>query len=251
MSEAMARVAIVTGFGQGIGAGVARVFAAHGWRVALMSPSERCERLAAELGGLAVRGSVMQTADLKRLVDATWEIWGRVDTAVYNMGHGGGVPRLIEDVDFSPELDEPLLELPDDLSHESLDMYVVGVVRLARLLTPLMQAQGGGSLVAISSMNALQPRAMYPMSALRGALHAFVKAYADRYGRYNIRMNAVLPGFCENVAMTDEALARIPLGRTGGFPEIGEACHFLGSSAASYVTGQMLLVDGGLNRAVR
>src|SRR5207248_2089033 len=103
-----------------------------------------------------------------------------------------------------------------------------------------------------SSFRSIEPRAGYPqMSVLRGALHAFTKLYADRYARDGIRMNNVLPGFCENVAMSDDALRSIPLGRQARFDEVGEACLFLASDASSYVTGQSLLVDGGLVRSVR
>ncbi|MDX1425717.1 MAG: SDR family oxidoreductase [Kiloniellales bacterium] len=250
MSNETNPVALVTAAGRGIGAGIARVLARRGWRVAVMSPSERCEAVADELGGLAVRGSVLDEADLRRLVDAALDRWGRIDAAVYNMGHGGGLPKIIDEIHFSPDRDEPLLDLPDELWHESLDMYLLGVVRLARLLTPLMVEAGGGSIVAVSSVNAVEPRPMYPMSALRGALHVFVKAYADRYARDKVRMNAVMPGFCENVALSEDARRRIPIGRPARFEEIGEACHFLASPAASYITGQSLLVDGGINRGV-
>ncbi len=249
--SAAAPVALVTGAGRGIGAGIARVLAAEGWRVALMSPSARSLELAEALGGLGRQGSVLEPADLQALADDALRAWGRIDGAVYNMGHGGGLPSQIEEAYWSPDLDMPLLDLPDSLWHESLDMYVLGVVRLARVVTPLMAATGGGALVAISSMNALEPRPYYPMSALRGALHGFVKAYADRYARQNLRMNALLPGFCENVPMSEEARRRIPMGRTGRFEEIGRACAFLLSPASGYVTGQCLLADGGLNRAVR
>ena len=82
-------------------------------------------------------------------------------------------------------------------------------------------------------------------------LHGFTKLFADKYARHNVRMNNVMPGYCENVAMSDAALRSIPMGRPARFDVIGRACVFLASDAASYVTGQNLLVDGGVNRAVR
>jgi NAD(P)-dependent dehydrogenase (short-subunit alcohol dehydrogenase family) len=244
-------VALVTGAGRGIGAGCARALASAGFKVALMSPSESSIALARELGGIGRQGSVLSSDDVKALVAAALDAYGRVDAAVYNMGHGGGVPRQITEIGYDRDAEEPLLELEDQLWHESLDMYVLGVVRLARVVTPIMVRQGIGSIVAISSLNAVEPRAQYPMSALRGALHAFVKAYADRYAPNNVRMNALMPGFCENVNLSKEVLRRIPMQRKARFDEIGQACVFLASQASSYMTGQSLLVDGGVNRAVR
>lgn len=244
-------VALVTGAGRGIGAGCARSLAEAGFRVVLMSPSERSVALAEQLGGIGRRGSVLEPADLEAMVDDALSAYGRVDAAVYNMGHGGGLPRQLRTMGFDPTAEETLLELDDALWHESLDMYVLGVVRLARIVTPIMVRQGGGAIVNISSLNALEPRPMYPMSALRGALHAFTKAYADRYARHGVRMNNLLPGVCENVSLSEEARLDIPMARAARFDEIGKACVFLASNASSYVTGQNLLVDGGVNRGVR
>ena len=212
------RVAIITGAGQGIGAGVAKSFAAAGYRVALMSPSDRSVKLAGELGG-----------------------------------HGSGAPPSVtQSTVFDPDRFPDPLALPDETWHEGLDMYVLTVVRMARTVTPLMVAQGGGAIVNISSMNATEPRPGYAqMSVLRAALHGFTKLYADKYARHGVRMNNVMPGYCENVPMADTALRSIPMGRTARFDEIGQACVFLASEASSYVTGQNLLVDGGINRAVR
>ena len=160
------------------------------------------------------------------------------------MGHGGSVPEAIKTVGFDPEFDGPLLELTDELWHESLEMYVLNVVRLARIVTPIMIEQGGGAFVNISSMNTIEPRAPYPMSMLRAALHSFSKLYGDRYARHNIRMNNLLPGFCENVNLSEFARKSIPAQRSATFEEIGQACVFLASEAARYINGQSILSDG-------
>ena len=78
------------------------------------------------------------------------------------------------------------------------------------------------------------------MSVLRGALHGFTKLFADRYARDNIRMNDLLPGFCENVNFTARSLRDIPMARPARFDEIASACVFLASDASSYMTGQNL-----------
>jgi NAD(P)-dependent dehydrogenase (short-subunit alcohol dehydrogenase family) len=245
------KVALMTGTGQGIGAGCAREMAKAGYKVSLMSPSNRSVELAEELGGIGRRGSVLDVDDLEAMVDDTMKEYGRIDAVVSNMGHGGGVPEAIKTVGFDPDFDGPLLELSDELWHESLDMYVLNVVKLARIVTPTYIEQNGGAFVNISSMNTVEPRAPYPMSMLRGALHSFSKLYGDRYARYNIRMNNLLPGFCENVNLSEFARQSIPAQRPATFEEIGQTCVFLASNEARYINGQSILSDGGMNRAVR
>ncbi len=245
------KVAIMTGAGQGIGKGCAIEMAKAGYKVSLMSPSNRSRDLAEDLGGIGRSGSVLNAGDLQALVEETMATYGRIDAVVSNMGHGGGVPEAIKTVGFDPHFDGPLLELSDELWHESLDMYVLNVVKLARLVTPIMIDQGGGSFVNISSMNAVEPRAPYPMSMLRGALHSFAKLFGDRYARYNINMNNLMPGFCENVNLSEFARASIPAQRPASFSEIGQTCVFLASDGARYINGQSVLSDGGMNRAVR
>ncbi|MEM7343548.1 MAG: SDR family oxidoreductase [Chloroflexota bacterium] len=247
----MDNVAIVTGSGRGIGAGCAKALAAAGFKVSLMSPSERSENLAAELGGIGMRGSVQDITDIAKLVDYTMSTYGRIDAVINNMGHGGGKPETVHTVQYDPDYESDILEIPDEIWYDSLDMYVLNVVRMARQVTPIMIEQGGGSIVNISSFNALEPRPMYPMSLLRGALHIFTKNFVDRYARDNVRMNNLLPGFVENIDLTDNALKGIPARRTATFEEIGNVAVFLASDASSYVTGQNILADGGMNRAVR
>lgn len=245
------KVALMTGTGQGIGKGCAIEMAKAGYKVSLMSPSNRSVELAGELGGIGRQGSVLDVDDLQAMVDETISAYGRIDAVVSNMGHGGTVPEAIKTVGFDPDFDGPLLELSDDLWHESLDMYVLNVVKLARIVTPIMIEQGGGSFVNISSMNTVEPRAPYPMSMLRGALHSFSKLFGDRYARHNINMNNLMPGFCENVNLSEFARQSIPAQRPASFEEIGQACVFLASDGARYINGQSILSDGGMNRAVR
>ena len=116
------KVALMTGTGQGIGKGCAIEMAKAGYKVSLMSPSSRSLELAEELGGIGRQGSVLEKADLQDMVDATLDEYGRIDAVISNMGHGGGVPEAIKTVGFDPDFDGPLLDLPDELWHESFDM---------------------------------------------------------------------------------------------------------------------------------
>lgn len=231
----MTKVAIVTAAGRGIGAGIARKLAADGYKLGLLSPGEGVVKLAAELGGFAVRGSVTEPADLKRLVDETTQKFGRLDAAVINAGHP---PK------------GQLLALTDADWHAGLDMAVLSVVRVSRLVTPIMQAQKSGAIVALSSYAAFEPEGDFPMTTLRAALGAYVKLYADTYAKDGIRMNAVLPGFIDSLPEKEDRRARIPAGRYGTTAEIANVVAFLLSDAASYVMGQNIRVDGGVTKGV-
>ena len=230
------RVAIVTAAGHGMGAACARELAARGYGVALMSISEAASELASELGGLGLRGSVTEAADLRRLVAATVGRWGRVDAVVNNTGH----PPT-----------GPILELADEDWHAALDLVVLNVVRMVRLVTPIMERQGSGAFVNISTFSAYEPSPDFPLSsALRAALGSFTKLFASRYAPAGIRMNNILPGFIDSYPEEEHLVATIPAGRFGKVEEIAQTAAFLLSAEAGYITGQNLRVDGGLTRSV-
>lgn len=234
MSEAP--VALITAAGRGMGAACARELAARGYRVALMSISEAATELGAELGGFGLRGSVTKPADLETLVNATVERWGRIDAVINNTGH----PPT-----------GPILELSDDDWHAALDLVVLNVVRMARQVTPVMQRQGSGAIVNISTFSAYEPSPDFPLSsALRAALGGFTKLYASRYAGDGIRMNNILPGFIDSYPEEEQIVARIPAERFGKVEEIARTAAFLLSEDAGYITGQNLRVDGGLTQSV-
>lgn len=230
------KVALVTAAGKGMGAAIARELAAGGYRVALMSPSGSAVELAAELGGFGIAGSVTEDADIGRFVDETLARYGRIDAVVNNTGH-------------PPKGD--LLAIGDEQWHLGLDLVVLNVARLLRRVTPVFEKQGGGAVVNISSFAADAPEQAMPVSsALRAALSAFTKLYADRYASAGIRINSVLPGFIDSWPETPEIVARIPAGRFGKTEEIAKTVAFLLSDGAGYITGQNLRVDGGIVRAL-
>lgn len=230
------KVAIITAGGSGMGAGAARKLAEDGFKIAVLSSSGKGEALAKELGGVGVTGSNQSNNDLKMLVDKTMDTWGRVDVLVNSAGHG---PRA------------DLLELSDEDWQHGMEVYFLNVVRPTRLVAPIMQTQGSGVIINISTFAAFEPYPTFPTSGVfRAGLAAYTKLFADRYASDNIRMNNVLPGFIDSLPEKEEFRARIPMERYGKTDEISATIAFLASDGAGYITGQNIRVDGGITRSV-
>jgi len=230
------KVAVVIGGGSGMGAAAARRLAADGFGVAVLSSSGKGEALGRELGGIGVTGSNRSTEDLQRLVDLTVARWGRIDVLVNSAGHG---PRA------------PVLELTDEQWHTGMEVYLLNVIRAARLVTPFMVKQNGGAIVNISTAWVAEPSPMFPTSAVfRAGLAAFTKLFADEHAAHHVRMNNVLPGWIDSLPEKDDRRANVPMQRYGTSEEIAATIAFLASEGAAYITGQNIRVDGGLMRSI-
>ena len=232
----MNKVAVITAASKGMGAASARELAKVGYKVVRMARSEEILSLAESLGGKGMQGSVTDIDDLKALIELAMKEYGRIDVLVNNTGH--------------PPKGE-LLELTDEQWTEASNMVLMNVVRTSRLVTPIMQQQGGGSIINISTFAAFEPSLKFPLSSVfRTALASYTKLFASRYGTDNIRMNNILPGYIESWPVADELLKEIPLGRSGKLEEIGKTAAFLASDGAAYITGENLKVDGGITQNI-
>jgi 3-oxoacyl-[acyl-carrier protein] reductase len=237
------KVALVTGASQGIGLGIARELAQEGARVAISSRTkERIEAAAADIGA---RGYVHDTVDLDAapgLIDAVTSDLGPIEILVTNTGGPPGGDPL----EFTREQWEA--------AHREL---VVAPMEMINLVVPGMRERGFGRIVSVSSSAARQPIPPLMMSNSHrpGLLGAF-KTLSYKLAGDGITLNTILPGRIAtdrikhlhgSIEQAQEiAREEVPAGRLGTAEEIGAAAAFLCSERASYITGQALLVDGGL-----
>lgn len=233
------KVAIITAASQGIGAGCARELAAQGYAVALMARSASIYSLANELGGIAIQGSLTHLTDLQTLINTTLQKWGRIDAIVNSFGDP---PR--------PDL----LDIPDSMWIETFEMLFLSVVRLARLVTPIMQQQGGGVILNISASDSQEPSLGTPFSGtLRAAMEGFTKLYAKRYRTDKIRMLSVAPFFVADTLAELEGW-NVPddlmLGRPATYTELAKIVAFLISEDAKFISGTTLKVDEAYSAAI-
>ena len=236
MTTSTKPVAMIVGGGSGIGADAAKKMSELGYEVAILSSSGKGEALAIELGGVGFTGSNLVPADLEAFVGATMERFGRIDALINCTGHG---PK------------GPIMDISDEDWHLGMDYYLLNVIRAARLVTPIMLAQGSGSIVNVSTFAVFEPDPDFPTSAVfRAGLASYSKLFADKHAAQGVRMNNVLPGFIDSLPEKEDRVARIPAGRYANVRELSETIAFLATDASSYITGQNLRVDGGLTRSV-
>ena len=245
MTEVLPRIVLVTGASKGIGRGIARVFAARGYRVAVMARHlEAAEAAAEELRAtgaeaMALAGDVTSLASMQDVVTALTKTWGGLDVLCANAG-------------IFPSADlETMTEDDWDLV---INTNLKGMFLSVQAAIPALKHSEAGRVVVTSSITG--PITGFPGWAHYGASKAgqlgFVRTAAIELARYGVTINAVMPGniVTEGLeAMGENYLkqmaASIPLKRLGSVEDIGEAAAFFASQGAGYITGQTLVVDGG------
>ena len=228
------KTCLVIGGGRGMGAATAREMHKRGYRLSLMSPSESCEQLAKDLKAVALRGKAENKENLKSIVSFTMEKYGRIDSVLV---HVGGPPK------------GDLLEIDDGDWDKANQMIIKPVISVAKLVTPIMLEQGGGSIVNITTFSAFEPSLTFPTSSVyRAGVSSFTKLFSERYGAKNIRMNCLLPGFTDSLNLPDEFAQLSSLKRLARAEEQAKVAAFLLSDDSSYITGQSIRSDGGVTR---
>lgn len=240
------KVAVVTGAGSGIGEAVVQSILSEGgsvvavdWRPTAVADSFVGARVAGEL--LTIAADVTDSADVARTVSSTVEKFGRVDILVNSAG-------IVEGDD--------LLSIPPELWDRNVDSVLRSVYLCSRAVLPLMITQNAGAIVNIASVNGIAAFGDDAYSAAKAGVINLTKAIAVRYGRHGVRCNAVAPAdvrtprWRSRLASDPEILDRLsrwyPLRRVGEPQDVAAAVSFLASDAASWITGTILVVDGGL-----
>jgi NAD(P)-dependent dehydrogenase (short-subunit alcohol dehydrogenase family) len=241
------KVAIVTGGGRGIGKAITQALAQAGANVMIASRKlETLQATAEELAGLPGTIEVQpchvgKPDQLEALVEATQSKLGPVDilvnNSVTNIGQG------------------PSLQTTDEMFDKMVEVNVKAALRLVHRVVPSMRERGGGSIINLSSISGLKPQPgglLY--SFTKAGLQMLTRSWAREFGPWNVRVNAIAPGLIKTdfsaYFWTDEKrmkalVGQQPLQRLGMPEDIGFAAAFLASDAASFITGQTLVIDGG------
>ncbi len=248
MFDLAGKVAIITGSSRGIGRSIAESMARAGARVVVSSrKADACAGVVksiAEAGGeaIAVPCNVSQSVQLQALVDQTVAAFGGVDILVCNAA-------------VNPYFG-PMSRMPEDAYDKIMNSNVKANFLLCNMAAPLMAARGGGNIIIVSSIGGDQGSAtlgVYGMS--KAADFSLTKNLAIEWGPQGIRANCIAPGLIktdfsralwENPSLLKNVEDGTPLRRIGEADDVGGVAVFLASRAAAYVTGQTIVVDGGI-----
>ena len=252
------KVAIVGGASQGIGYGIARMLAQEGVTVAMTARREAdlraaAERIGAETGArvLPVQADCRRAEDCSRVVATVSRELGGIDILVNN----DGAPPL-----------GPALSFDDAAWAKAVEQNLMYVVRMTRAAVPAMKTRGGGSVLNITAISAIQPIPGFALSVATWAgVIGYAKTLSLEVAPFGINVNTICPGYVDTTrlqkvfaagsepadAVRDRLVAEIPMQRIGRTEDIAALVALLVSPRGRYITGTAIQVDGGLLRAVR
>jgi 3-oxoacyl-[acyl-carrier protein] reductase len=238
--------AVVTGAGGGFGEGIARLFAAQGARVVVADlDAEAAQRVAGEIGGIAVHGDVSKREDVDAMVAAAVRDFGGLDILVNNAG--------------TTHRNQPLLDVDEATFDRVYAVNVKSLYWTTQAAVPVFREQGrGGSIINISSTAGIRPRpGLVWYNGTKGAVNTMTQCMAIELAPDRIRVNAICPvlgatalmeafmGQPDNPEVRQKFMSTIPLGRMSTPFDIANACLWLAEDASSFITGVLLPVDGG------
>jgi NAD(P)-dependent dehydrogenase (short-subunit alcohol dehydrogenase family) len=238
------KVAIVTGGAQGIGRAIAEGLAREGARIAIADLRGADEAAAAFADGIGLTVDVANEADVQRMADTVAEQCGTIDILVNNAGLYASIPM------------RSFLEIPLEEWRQVMDVNVASMFLTCRAVVPIMQAQGGGKIVNISSGTPFRgvPFLLHYVTS-KGAIVALTRALAKEVGKQGVLVNCVAPGFTMSAGVEEhpeviEALRQVSISsRTIQRDQVPEdvvgAVVYLSGASSSFVTGQTIVIDGG------
>lgn len=253
------KVGLITGATRGLGRAMAEALAAEGMSVGICArdadevkaATAALQQISSQHGGQGAIGRAADATDsdaMQRLVDELTNRFGGVDVLVNNAG--AARPGT-------------LAELPESAWQEQFDLNLFAPVRLARIIAPIMEKRGGGSIINIGSIYGREAGGPLTYNASKAALHSFTKMLAREFAPKAIRVNTIAPGsilfpggvwesiFKENPAFEKDFIAHdLPAGRLGRADEVAYAVVMLASPRASWITGTCIPVDGAQGRSI-
>lgn len=239
------QVVIITGASRGIGKGIAKLFASEGAHVVLVGRDEAQLKIVQtsiqenEGKAISIKADVSQPNDMKRVIDETLRIYGKIDVLCHNAG-----------IYPQTRLENMTLEEWQKV----IDVNLTGTFLAVRSVIPAMKSQGYGKIVITSSISG--PQTALPgfshYTASKGGIAGFIRTAAVELAKYQINVNAVEPGNIMTESLEELGLEHIenmvravPLGRLGTPDDVAHAILFLASKEADYITGQSIIIDGG------
>ncbi|WP_052889012.1 SDR family NAD(P)-dependent oxidoreductase [Thermogemmatispora carboxidivorans] len=247
------KVAIVTGASRGVGQAIARALGAEGCRLAIVARGRKALEETAEglrstgIEVLTIAADLMLPHNVERIVQDVMDRYGRIDVLVHNAGGARG---------------QTIFDTSDEDWHDALALNVLALGHFARLVAPIMSRQGGGRIIAISSIFGRESGGRPAYNALKAASISLTKSLARQFAPNNILVNSVAPGSllfpgsswdrrrqADPESIEAFVKSELPLGRFGTPEEVAAVVVFLASSAASLVSGACIPVDGAQSRS--